>query len=199
MAQNSLYFLTQLEDKVSLLPNQMDSNMDDYLLKNLEAKVKGRVTKDGIVLKISRIINYDYGMILKNNFSGTAVYNVKYECLVCSPTKNLNIVCVIENIVKGYIIGKNGPIVIAVPYNNIDAQKFQLSNGQVIYKSNNQPIEKGNYIKVSVININNNLGEKKIMTIAKLLDLATDNDIKMYEDDQAVALNNELDDRQEFI
>lgn len=199
MAQQSLYFQTKLEDKVSLLPSQMVGNMENYLLQNLEAKVKDKVTEHGIVLKVNRIIEYDYGIISKNNFSGTAIYRVKYECLICSPVKNLSIVCLVENIVKGYIIAKNGPVIVAIPFNNIDSDKFQLTNGNIVYKNNSNNIQKGDYVKVSIINIKTNLNEKKITTIAKLLDMATNDEIKSYENDQLLIVNGDIDDGQEFI
>ncbi|BCS83179.1 putative DNA-directed RNA polymerase subunit [Cotonvirus japonicus] len=199
MAQQNLYYQTELQDSVSLLPNQMDSNIDEYLLKNLEAKVKGKITKDGIVLKINRIIDYDNGIITKTNFAGTAVYNVSYECLICSPTKNLSVICVVENIIKGYIICVNGPVIIAILFNNIDTQKFKLDNGNVVYLHNEKPIEKGDYVKVSIINIKNNLNEKRITAISKLLDLASNDEIKLFKEDQIIAVNGEINTNKEFI
>ncbi|AZL89338.1 DNA-directed RNA polymerase subunit [Megavirus baoshan] len=199
MAQISLYFQTQLENKVSLLPDQMNSQMDTHLLKNLESKVKGKVTKDGIILKINRLIDYQPGIIPGSNFAGTAVYDVKYECLICSPTNNLNIICVVENIVKGFLIAKNGPVILIVQYNNINSDKFGIVSGNITYTSNNNPIQKGDYIKVSVININSNIDENKIMAMCKLLDLATKDEITTFENDQMLILDGNENDSQEFI
>lgn len=199
MAQQSLYYQTQLENKVSLLPEQINANMDDHLLQNLKTKIEGKSIDNGIVLKINRLIDYNYGMIDKANFMGTTVYTVKYECFLCSPVKNLEIICVLDSIVKGYLIGRNGPVIIAIEFNNIDTQKFQISGTNIIYLKNKKPIQKGDHIKVSIISINNNLEEKNIVTICKLLNIANSDEIKSFNEDQLLITNGSLDDDKEFI
>ena len=173
MAHLSLYYRTQLETKVSLLPEQIDGSMDNHILENVKGKIEGKSIDNGIVLKINRLINYDYGMIDKANFMGTTVFAVKYECFICSPIKDLEIICILENIVKGYLIGKNGPVIVAIQLNNIDTQKFEISGNNIISIKSKKTIEKGEYLKVSIISINNNLGEKNIVTMCKLMGLAT--------------------------
>lgn len=199
MAQVSLYYRTQLETKVSLLPEQIDGDMDSHLLKNLKAKIEGKTNESGIVLKINRLIDYSGGMIDKTNFMGVTVFPVKYECFICSPTKDLEMVCILENIVKGYLIAKNGPVVVAIQYNNIDNKKFEISDKNIILSKTKTPIKKGDYLKVSVISINNNLGEKNIVTMCKLLNLATKDEIKSFEEDQTLATNGSPDEDNEFI
>jgi len=199
MAQISLYYRTQLETKVSLLAEQVDGNMDEHLLDNLRAKIEGRSIDNGIVLKINRLISYDYGIIDKSNFMGTTVFPVKYECFICSPTKDLEIICVLENIVKGYLIAKNGPVTVAIQFNNIDTQKFEISGNTIIVSKTKTPIQKGEYLKVSIISINNNLGEKSIVAMCKLLNLANKDEIKSFDEDQVMATNGNANDNKEFI
>lgn len=199
MAQDSLYYRTQLETKVSLLPEQINGNMDDHILENLKAKIEKKSIDNGIVLKINKLIDYEHGMIDKANFMGTTVFPVKYECFICSPTKDLEIVCVLENIVKGYLIAKNGPVVVAIQFNNINQQKFEISGNTILFTKNKTTIKKGDYLKVSIISINNNLGEKNIVTMCKLLNLATEDEIKAFEEDQLLVTNGSVDDNKEFI
>lgn len=199
MAQISLYYRTQLDTKVSLFPEQINGNMDDHILQNLRAKIEGKSIDNGIVLRINQLISYDYGMIDKTNFMGTTVFPVKYECFICSPTKNLEIICVMENIIKGFLIAKNGPVVVAIQFNNIDTQKFEINGNNIIYKKTKKSIEKGAYLKVSIININNNLGEKNIVTMCKLINLASTDEIQSYEQDQLIITNGREDDNKEFI
>lgn len=199
MAQISLYYRTQLDTKVSLFPEQINSSMDDHILENLRAKIEGKSIDNGIVLRINQLISYDYGMIDKSNFMGTTVFSVKYECFICSPTKNLEIICVMENNIKGFLIAKNGPVVVAIQFNNIDTQKFEISGNNIIYRKTKKPIEKGAYLKVSIININNNLGETNIVTMCKLINLATSDEIESYEQDQLLVTNGSEDDNKEFI
>src|SRR5581483_1684779 len=104
MANMNLYYRTQLETKVSLLPEQIDGNIDNHILQNLRTKIEGKTIDNGIVLKINRLIDYNYGVIDKANFMGTTVFHVKYECFICSPTKNLEMVCIVDNDkIKGYL------------------------------------------------------------------------------------------------
>lgn len=199
MAQINLYYRTQLESKVSLLPEQIDADIDTHLLNNLKAKIEGKTNDHGIVLKIVRLIDYGYGIIEKINFMTTTVYEVKYECFICSPTKNLEIICILQSIIKGYLIAKNGPVIIAVESNNFDTQKFKMENGELLYKDGTK-IKKGDYLKVSIINIKNNLGERKITTVCKLLNKASDEEIRLFENDQRlIADENDDIDEKEFI
>lgn len=199
MAQLNLYYRTQLATKVSLLPEQINGNMDKHLLNNLKVKIEGKSNDNGIVLKVNRLIDYDYGMIDKVNFMGTTVYLVKYECFICSPIKNLEMICVLENIVKGYLIAKNGPVIVAIQFNNIDTQKFEISDNTIVVSKTKKPIAKGDYLKVSVISINNNAGEKNIVTMCKLLNLATKEEIRSFEEDQMMITDGSPDDNKEFI
>jgi DNA-directed RNA polymerase subunit E'/Rpb7 len=199
MAQLSLYYRTQLETKVSLLPEQINGNMDEHLLENLRSKVEGKTMDNGIVLKVIKLVDYDNGIIDKSSFMATTVYNVKYECFICSPTKNLEIICLLENIVKGYLIARNGPVIAAIQFNNIDSQKFEISGNNILFSKTKQPIQKGDYLKVSIINLNSNYGEKNIVTMCKLLNLASKKEIKEFEDDQLLATNGSIDDDKEFI
>lgn len=199
MSQASLYYRTQLETKVSLLPEQIDGNMDSHLFKNLKAKIEGKTNESGIVLKINRLIDYTSGMIDKTNFMGITVFMVKYECFICSPTKDLEMICILENIVKGFLIAKNGPVIVAIPYNNIDTKKFQISDKNIILSKTKTPIKKGDYLKVSVISINNNQGEKNIVIMCKLINVATKDEIKSFEEDQILATNGNPNDDNEFI
>lgn len=199
MAQISLYYRTQLDTKVSLFPEQIDGKIDDHILENLKSKIEGKTIDSGIVLKINRLISYELGMIDKANFMGITVFPVKYECFICSPVKDLEIICVLENIVKGYLIARNGPIIVAIQFNNIDTQKFEISGNTIINSKNKNPIEKGNYLKVSIISTNINLGEKNIVTMCKLINLASKDEIQTFEKDQLLITGDTGDDHKEFI
>lgn len=173
--------------------------MDDHILENLKAKIEGKTIDNGIVLKINRLISYEHGIIDKANFMGTTVFPVKYESFICSPTKDLEIVCVLENIVKGFLIARNGPVIVAIQFNNIDPQRFEVNGNNIVYTTTKKPIEKGDYLKISIISINNNLGEKDIVTMCKLLNLANKDEIQSYEQDQLLITGGNEDDNKEFI
>jgi len=199
MAQKSLYYQTQLTNKVSLLPQQITADMDKHMLDNLKTKIEKKSTEHGIILNVNRLIDYKYGMIDKANFMGTTVYEVDYECFVCSPTKDLEIICVLENIIKGYLIGKNGPVVVAIQFNNIDTEKFEIVESTLLYKKDKHEINKGDYLKVTVIGVNNDLGEESIVTVCKLLDIANKDEIKRFKEEQYLVTSGTTGDTKEFI
>jgi len=201
MSQINLYYQTQLDIKVSLLPSQITGNIDDFILENLTKKIKSKTVENGIVIKVYRLIDYDYGIIDKANLMGTTVYTVKYECLLCSPVKDLEIICILDNIVKGYLIGNNGPVTIAVQYSNIDTHKFSVNGNSITHIKSGKEISKNDYIKVLVINVNSNMGENNIITICKLIDIANPEDIKRYMDDQRLItdINSGANESSKFI
>lgn len=199
MAQINLYYHTELEDKVSLLPEQINGDMNDSLLSNLRNNIEGKTSEHGIVIKVNNLVSYDYGIIVKSNFMATTVYNVKYKCLLCSPTKNLEFTCVLDNIVKGILVGRNGPVIVAIQFNNIDMQKFKIDGENIVDTHSNKNIKKGDHLKVSVINVKINLKETNMTVICKLLNVASEKDIKKYKEEQALAAGREEGKTMEFI
>jgi len=190
MAQSELYFKTLQESKIALNPDQINGNIDSHLFNNLVTKIEGKTNENGIILKIIKIVEYNYGIINKLNFLATVDYNIKYEALLCAPVKDLEIICIIDNIVKGFLIGHNGPIIIAIQFNNMDIQKFEINGNNINYKKTNLPINKGDYIKVSIINVSSNLGEREIVAVCKLLNLASAEEIEKFNSEQSLTQNN---------
>ena len=199
MAQINLYYHTELETKVSLLPEQISGEMNDFLLTNLRNQVEGKTSEHGIVLKVNNLVSYDYGIISKSNFMATTLYNVKYKCLLCSPTKNLEFACVLDNVVKGILVGRNGPVTVAIQFSNIDSQKFKIDGDNIVDASTNKIIKKGDHLKVSVINVKINLRDTNITTICKLLNVASDKDVKKYKEEQILVAGGSEDQPTEFI
>lgn len=200
MANINLYYRTQLDTKVSLLPEQIDENIDDHILQNLKAKIEGKTISSGVVLKINKLISFNYGIIDKANFMGTTVYKVKYECFLCSPTINLEIICVVDNDkIKGFLICSNGPVTIAIQFNNIDTEKFEIRDNIIISTKTKKPIKIGDHVKISIINVNISLGEQRIVAIGKLINMARMDEIKSFEEDQLMVTGGHADDNKVFI
>lgn len=199
MALINLYLNTQLDEKVVLSPNQLNNNLNENIFNNLKKKVEGKTGEHGIIVKVNKLINYDYGMIEKANFSGSVIYKVNYDCLLCSPIKNLEIICQINNFVKGLIVTSNGPIIAVVQTNNINSQIFSVNNNDFIITKSNIPLKKKDFIKISIISYKVNLGEPNITCLGKLLDIASSNEIKIYNDQQALINDRTADQIEEFI
>lgn len=201
MSRTNLYFRAQLETKVSLLPKQIDGNIDDHLFDNLKVKMEGKNIENGLVLKINNLISYRDGFIDKANLMGTTVFNVDYDCYLCAPTPGLEIICIIENDeIKGYLIGSNGPLTLAIDFHVIDLNKFEISDNRVINKSNKKAIGINDYVKVSIIQVRNTMGDRKIAATCKLINVATADEIARYKEEQKLLNNsNDTGTEKEFI
>lgn len=186
MAQISLYSTTVLEDKVSINPDQINANIAENILINLRSNIEGKSNENGIVLKVNRLISHNLGKIDRVNGTSKVDYIAKHECFLCSPTKDLEIVCKLEKTFKGYIVGKNGPVVVVVQINNIDSQRFEIKKSNVYHISSGKELVVGDYLKVSIINVSNNLGGNKILALSKLLNMASKDDILKYEQDRSL-------------
>lgn len=199
MAQFSLYYQTQLETKVSLLPEHIDGNIDDHIMDSLRAKIDGKTIENGIVIRIIRLIDYDYGIIGGANFMATTVYNVKYECLLCSPVKDLEIICSVHKIVKGFLICRNGPVVIAINISDIDTHTFNITGDKIKHISTNHIITHSDFLKVSVTSVANNPGDVNIVAMCKLLNIANKNEIKKFHEEEALIKNISEKDAEDFF
>ena len=199
MSNQGLYYRTQLETKVVLLAEQADADIDEHLFANLKRSVTGKTMENGIVIDVKRILSYDYGVIDPSNFMTSITYNVKYECSVCSPSKDLEIICNVDSIVKGFIFAKNGPIVAAIQVSNIDSNNFTVSDNNVVVKKTGHIVEKGDHLKVSIINVKSNMGEKHITTICKLIAFAKKSEIAQFENEQKMVIGESNDDAKDFF
>jgi len=197
MAKTSLYFRTYLESKIVIHPAQMGAQIEEHLLENLKNKVERRTIDTGIIIHVDRIVEYRSGIIDRTNFSANAIYWVKYECLLCAPTKNLEMICLVENIIKGYLIARNGPVVVAIEFSSIDPQTFEIVNGQVRHLKLGSLVQRGDHLRVVIINVNMNLGETNVVALCKLLDYASQDEVKEFQEEQRML--QEPDQDEEFI
>lgn len=198
MAQLNLYYRVQLETQISLLPEQIDGDLESHLFKNLLRKVEGKTTQYGIVIQVKKIVDFKNGIIDGTNFSGTTVYTVVYDCFICSPVPGLEIICRVQSIINGYIVCANGPVIIAISIDEIDSQFFRAEQ-DAVFDTNGRQIMPMDYIRVSVTNTQSNLGQKEITVIGKLLNFANDDEIREFEQDQLLVTGGDFDDDKQFI
>jgi DNA-directed RNA polymerase subunit E'/Rpb7 len=189
MSQNNLYYRTQLENSVSVLPAQLNGSIYENILENLKKKVEGKVGQNGIIIKVIKIINYKEAILDDTNLMANTIFRIKYECFVCSPVPNLEIVFTFTDLVKGVIMGRNGPVIISIFLNNIDNQKFGISGESIIDKTTNKKLNEGEFLKAIIINTMSSLGEYEITAVCKLLGFATDNEIRDYNEDQKLIMD----------
>lgn len=163
-----------------LTPEQLTNNIDANLLANLKMKVEGKVNRYGIVMKIIKILPYKNGKISNDSFMVSVKYELEYECLLLSLEKGLEIIGVIQDIAKGIIFAISGPLKIAVLFHLINDNIFKIEDFNIILIENNKKLTIGDHIKISIVNSNNNINEDYLLVVGKLIDMASNEEIKIF-------------------
>lgn len=200
MSQKSLYYKTQFETKISLSPSQIDHQIDEHILNNLKQKINGKVIDNGIVIRILRLLDYDYGIIDKASSNGSTIYRVKYECLYCSPIKDMEIIGRMQKIVKGYASCANGPIVAVIELSkNNESSAFKITETEIKHSSG-KVIKEGDYLKLSVISSPDNIENMQLAVMCKLVNIASEAEIKNFmADDEYINQTQSAADAKTFI
>ena len=139
--------------RVKLLPYQMNNELYINLKNNLIKKVEKKCNKYGYVNKVYKILSYTDGTINAEDFSGSAVFNIKYAANTCIPIENTKIVVKIEKMNNMAILAKNGPIKVVLKYDKV-SNKFKVVQGTIIYvgeEKKNQQINVGDYLVISIL------------------------------------------------
>ena len=165
--------------KVLLKPYQMNSDIKNNLKTNLEEKVGKKCNKNGYIDKVHKIIEYGDGEMPPENLSGCAIYSTVYLCRICMPMEHTIIIGQVQVINPVLILAKNGPIYIFIPRENIDNSVFDVTNDFMHIKSK-QKLKTNQYVKVHIVNKKINKGDSQINTMGRLIDIASENEVKKY-------------------
>jgi DNA-directed RNA polymerase subunit E'/Rpb7 len=139
--------------RVRLLPVQMNNELYINLKNNLIKKVEKRCNKYGYINKVFKILTYSDGLINPEDFSGSAVFNIKYSGNACIPIENSKIVVRIEKMNNMAILAKNGPIKVVLKHDKI-SNKFNVVQSVIMFKNENGtnvPIKAGDYLIVTIL------------------------------------------------
>ena len=184
MASNQLVLPivnTVLSTKVSLLPIQMTNDVYYNLKYNIEKKVQGKCNEFGYVIKVLKIEDYSEGEIDGENFTGSAVYNIRYLASLCIPIEKTQIITKIENINNAILLSSHGPISCVITPDKVNSQLFTNEIGKYYYKKDNIKVElsKGDLIKVTILS--KKLYKNDIMISLGFLDeMATEGEIDNF-------------------
>jgi DNA-directed RNA polymerase subunit E'/Rpb7 len=166
--------------RIMLEPYQINSDISNQLKINLKKKVEKKCNKNGFVDEVYKILYYGDGVMHPENLSGNVLYNIKYHCRLCLPIENSIIIGQVKVINIELVVVINGPILTFIPRDNIDPKYWDVSNNFKNKKKENTKLNIGDYVLVQIINKRINSGDNQIKTMGKLLDFATDEQIKEY-------------------
>jgi len=177
------YINTTLVCPIMLSPTQMDNKMYLHLKMNLVNKLVGKCYQNyGHIIKIYKIEETSEGIIEAEDSSCSAKIIVKFSCRLCLPAKNREIICRIDRMNKALISGTNGPIKAIITPDKINKEIFFTDADKNIRIKNTSEILLPNmFIRVLILSSTFSNYDTDIISIAYLQDIATDEEVKIYE------------------
>ena len=165
--------------KIQIQPHMMNSDIENNMDIVLQKKVEGKCNKYGFIDKVHQIDSYEENIMIPENLSGSASYNVTYHCRICIPIENTIIIGIIKAVNPELIIVSNGPIIIFIPKTNIDSNMWNISN-EFTHKKNKTTLKSNDYVKILIEKTKINQSDVQIKCIGKLLEYASEDEISKY-------------------
>lgn len=175
-----------LYTRVILYPHQMNNDIYIYLKSNLVEEVEGKCIKDGYVIKVYKILEYTDGIVEPENFTGSAVYNVKYLANICTILKDTTIVCKISSYIPNanFALADFGSMVKIIFTKNerdLNTKAFTLANDKnIIHIATQKKININDYVKLQIKSIKFYHNDTIIKCMGYLYDIATVEEISKY-------------------
>ena len=188
--------------QILLEPYQMNSDIRIHLKANLKKKVEKKCNKNGYVDEVYKILEHGDGIMKPENLSGNVLYNIKYHCKLCLPIENSIIISQVKVINQDLVITINGPIMNFIPRDNIDTSIWDVLENFKHKNKENEKLKIGDYVLVQILNKRINSRDTQIKTICKLLDFASEEQVKDYfinNNDEFINVNTNEEDQTNFI
>jgi DNA-directed RNA polymerase subunit E'/Rpb7 len=164
--------------RIMIPPHMMNSDIEDNMMIVLQQKVENKCNRYGFIQKVHYIEKYEEDLILSENFSGNAPYNITYMSDIMIPIENTIIVGTVKALNPELAIIVNGPIIVFIPKANIDTNIWDVSN-EFTDKKNRTILKQDDYVKVHLDKVKINQGDVQIKCIGKLMGRANDEEIEM--------------------
>ena len=175
-----------LYTKIILNPNQMNNDIYINLKKNLIEKLEGKCITDGYIIKIYKILEYTNGIIDAENFTGTAVYNIKYLAKICIALKETTIIGKITEYIPNanFALAEFGNIIKIIFTKNerdFNTQVFKIgSDKSIIHIKTQKKLQINDYVKLQLKTIRYYHNDIYIKCMAYLEDFPTIEEIEKY-------------------
>ena len=157
----------------------MNADIRTNMKLNLKKKVEKKCNNNGFIDEVYRIVEYDEGLLVVENLSGSVNYNIKYECRICIPVENSVIIGRVKIKNPELIMVINGPLYIFIPKDNIDTNVWNINENFMNNKTKTK-LKEGNFVKIQIVNKKINQNDYQIKCIGKLLDYASEEEVTNY-------------------
>tara|TARA_B100001029_G_C15056119_1_gene454501 strand:- start:877 stop:1455 length:579 start_codon:yes stop_codon:yes gene_type:complete len=171
---HNIYIKSILSRKVKLPFNILGNNIESNILEKLNENISGKCICEGYIKKNSiEILSYSAGHIM----SKYVIFDVSFNCLLCSPVEGMEICCIIKNKTRAgfraaYYNSKkkkeelDNPVTIFVARDHhIKPRKNNTSDKNDIFKNTNI----GDIIYIRVIGIRYQLNDDSISLLGEYL------------------------------
>ena len=165
--------------RIQIQPHMMNSDIENNMEVVLKKKVEGKCNRYGFVERVYQIEKYEENIMLPENLSGAASYNITYNCMICIPIENTILVASVKAVNSELIIAYNGPIIVFIPKTNINSHIWNISN-EFTYKKDNTILKANDYIKILIEKTKINQGDIQIKCIGRLLEYANEDEVNKY-------------------
>jgi DNA-directed RNA polymerase subunit E'/Rpb7 len=181
----SPYINTTLACPVMLYPNQMDNKIYSHLKTNLSNKLLGKCFKNyGFISKIYQITEKSEGIIDNEDPICSFKIIVKFNCRLCIPSKQKEIICKIDRMNKQLISAINGPIIVILTLDRINEDNFYLDiNRNIRIKKNSEVLVPDLYVRVKTLSFQFSDHDNNILVIGYLQDIANSAEIDYYKNE----------------
>ena len=182
----SPYINTELLTTVSVHPSQMNNNIEHFIKDNLKRRVTRKCFSHyGFIVQVHEVTQMSDAIIIPEDPTSSAMFEVKFLCTICHPLKNSLVVGVVENIKPMLIKITNGPLEILVnTRSSVNTKVFTFNAKkrvwliQKIVNGEKKIIVLKPGLNVSVKIINKKIVDKqeRIICLGYLEDLASEED-----------------------
>lgn len=159
---DDLFVSVKGNTSVRLEPRDLNSKMDDTILRHLKKENEGKCIKDGFVREKSiKILKRSFGTAQTSAFNGCMTVNVEYSMDICNPLQGAQME------VQAVNINKMG-ILAGVPYEQSSPLNIMLAKQHHIDNEEFESIKLDDVFKVRVIGSRFEYGDTQISIIAVL-------------------------------
>ncbi len=176
-----VYINSMLSKRVVLKITEIGQKLKHNLEKKIKNSIEGKCITEGFIRpKTVEIVSYSCGLVKDDHIE----FHVIYQCLVCNPIKDMEVVCRVKNITKAGIHAEVRDNEDNVPITVFVARDHNYTNKMF------DEVEKDATIRVKIIGVRFELNDPSITAIASLLKERTVNENAVNE--KAVNENAEL-------
>lgn len=166
--------------RVILEPYQMNSDIKNSLKINLKKKVEKKCNKNGYIDEVYKILHIADGYLPVESLTACGIYDIKYHCKICLPVENSIIISQVKIINQELVATINGPIMTFIPRDNVDSTIWDIIDNYQHKHKKDIKLKIGDFVLIQIVNKRINKNDLQIKSIGKLLDLATEEQIKKY-------------------